>query len=152
MKVFTPIELAIPNFGMARVVLMHYLPRYIELRFDHIDPQVMRLDYEWASKALRALPVFARSQFLAMLDSASQAIVEAIPADRMPQFVREPATQETLRRANNELQIIDLERERAGLPTFLQLIKHHLGIEAAPGTVAVTMNIAFGGRDPYEQA
>lgn len=148
MMVFTPVELAIPNFGMARVALMHYIPSHIELRFDHFDSQVMRLDYEWASKALRAFPVFAQAKFLAMLDGASQAVVEAMPAERMQQFVKAPATRETIERANTELRVIDLERERDGLPTFAQLIKHHLGIEAAPGTVAVTMKLTYGN-DPY---
>ena len=152
MTVFTPVELAIPQFGMSRAVLMWCLPRCVELKIDETDPSVMRLHYDWASKVIRTLPEEARKPFLILLEGAHEAIAAAIPAERMRQFVRAPATRETLNRANNELHIIDRERERAGLPTFIQLIKHHLGIEAAPGTVAVVAKFTFVGSDPYEQA
>lgn len=141
---FVAIELTCRSSTTAQLVREH-IPACVQFAVSRQNPTCAVIDSRWFEDIYSDIPEYNEDDRAEVLRRAADAIdlVGAhIDMDAFTEFLGTQVTPFNLSRMAAELQEQSQRRAYAGLPTLIQLLRHVMGVEAAP-CVLVSANARF---------
>lgn len=125
-KVFTDIECILPEWKDAREVISKKIPYQLTFTPNY---SVIGINCDWLEDIVSECPEDHKDIVSFFVSQALEVSAGHIDLERFNRFIRAKVTDSTMSAINEEVEYQDRERLDRGEPSFIQILKHLLGIK-----------------------